>query len=127
PAYDGGSLIGGGGQRDRAAMEFGQALDDRKAEAGAAVLGTARAGLETVEDGGLTLGLDAGAVVGDPQQHVVALAPGAHGDPAAIGAEADRVRQKVVEDLLDPPLVGDKAADARDGLDLQHQAALAQA
>ena len=54
-------------------MQFHEALDDGKTQAGTAVAARHGLRLEAVEDPFLEFGLDAAAGIGDPQEDVVAV------------------------------------------------------
>ena len=62
-------------ERHGAAVQLDQALDDRQAEAGAAMLGALAAALEALEHALLLLLRDADALVLDRERHHAGLAP----------------------------------------------------
>ena len=110
-------------QLDLAAQQEGELAADGEAQAGAAVL-AAGAGvglLERLEDDALLLGRDADAGIGDLERHHVGRAlehgmgprssPPRAGDTArrtaALLGELERVREQVLEHLLQPLRVGD--------------------
>ena len=81
-------------------------------------------GLETLERLFLKFGLDALAGIGDPEQDIVAIAPGSHENFAAGARKTDGIGEKVREDLADPLVVGDEIGDIVGDLDLQGEIAL---
>ena len=58
-----------------AAVRFNEALGDRQAETGAAMLGAVTAALEAIEDAALLILRDADAVILDCKHHHAVLAP----------------------------------------------------
>ena len=92
----------------RAAVGGDQLLDDRQAEAEAAVTARGRGVrlLERLEDVGQRLAPDPLAGVLHRHAHVGALALCADPDAAPLGRELHRVRQQVPDDLLHPIGVG---------------------
>src|SRR4029077_13031576 len=95
--------------RDVAAMQLDQTLDDREAEPGpvmAPVVGSARLEKRPADPGQVLLA-DADAIVLDHDRDHGALGGGADFDAAAAVGELDRVRQQVYQNLLEGALVGD--------------------
>ena len=95
------ALVDARQERHLALVQFDEALDDGKAEAGPAMAAGHRLRLEAVEDALLEFGLDAAPGVGDPEQDVVAVAPRPHAHGAALRREADGIGEQIVEDLPD--------------------------
>ena len=113
---EGAALAGRAAHRDVAAQQARQVARDRQAQAGAAVLAAGGAvGLaEGLEDQVLLLGRDADAACRAPRSAMRPSAPRAHVQRhAAVLGELDRVRQQVLQDLLEALAVGVDAWPAR--------------
>src|SRR5258708_2657868 len=108
PHRDARAFADAAADRDLAAVQFHQALDDREAEPGAVmapVIGSARLE-EGAADPRQILLADADAVVLDRDRDHGAFGGGPDLDAAAAVGEFDRVRQQVYKDLLESALVG---------------------
>src|SRR3990167_11145884 len=83
---------------DRSAMQVDEMLDQCQAEPGAALV----AGYEAVKAGGALVGLKADSIVPHTEHYHVAGALRRNHDFAAGFGKAQRVRDEVEQDLLDP-------------------------
>src|SRR5579862_3809533 len=102
---------------DRAPVGLDDSLNDRQAEARAS-LAAAEEGLEEVRD---VRRRQPGTLVLDPDDDVfpVPVDKGRrHGDGATLGRMLDRVREEILEDLLDPPDVERQGRERRRARDM---------
>src|SRR5262245_1346864 len=98
----------GAGRIDATAVELDETAHEAQADAQPAggSIEIALALHEQLEHGRQQLRRDTGALVGDAQNRLVALAAHAHPDGAAARRELQRVRQEVHDDLLEAHAVG---------------------
>src|SRR5580692_3422456 len=106
---DAGALADPAADREFAAVQPHQALDDGKPQARAAIAAViGSAGLEVrLADPRQIFVADADAIVLDHEGDVARLGAGADHNLAAAISEADRIRQEIEHDLVERALVGD--------------------
>src|SRR5580700_1831383 len=124
---DAGPLADPAADREFAAVQPHQALDDGKPQAGAAMAAVVGgAGLEIrLADPRQILVADADAIVLDHEGDIAGLGAGADQNLAAAVGEADRVRQQIEHDLVERALVGDDLRQIAGHQPLERDAGLA--